>query len=412
MNFEEKLKSYARLLVCHGLNVQPGQLVNISTEVCHNELAYLVAAAAYERGAKHVNVDLTDMRLLKLRIENSNEEDIKYVPPYITTKYNELVDQVAANLKIIGPQDPDLLSNLDPKRINLQRLHQRLALQYFYDEGIGKSKVHWTVAAASTPAWGQKVFPTLAPQAACDALWEQIFSMCRIDQGDYLKKWQDHNSILRDRALKLSNMKIKELHFKGPGTDLIVGLSERAIFKGGTDKSPRNVEFEPNIPTEECFTTPDFRMTRGNVRTTRPFFINGKLIKGLELEFKEGKIINFNAESGRDTFNEYITSDEGASYLGEVALVGIDSPIFKTGLVFEEILFDENAACHIAVGTAYKFCIQGGSNLNSTSAKEIGCNESSVHTDMMISSEEVDVTAISYSGEKINLIKKGAWIDL
>jgi aminopeptidase len=371
-----------------------------------------VAEAAYKRGAKFVNIDLADPRALKLRIEQSKSEDLSYVPPYITTKYNELVDTVAANLKILGPEEPDLLADLDPKKINIQRLHQRLAIQYFYDEGIGKSKVHWTVAAAATPKWGQKVFPNLSPEAAEAALWREIFAICRVDKPDYMREWREHNERLRLRAKRLTEMKIQTLHFTGPGTDLKVGLSNKALWKGGTDKSPRGVEFEPNIPTEECFTTPDYRVTSGKVRTTRPFLINGKLIEGLEVEFTDGIISSFKAKSGEDTFKEYISSDIGAKRLGEVALVGTDSPIFRTGLVFEEILFDENAACHIAIGSAYKFCIDGGASLDSKGATNIGCNESSVHTDMMISSEEVDVFATDYAGKTTQLIKSGAWIEL
>jgi len=408
----QRLKAYADILVSHGLNVQTGQLVNISSEPYHREFCLLIAEAAYKRGAKFVNIDLGDPKALKLRIEMSKPEDLSYVPPYITNKYAELVDTTAANLKVIGPEDPDILAELDPKKINTQRLHQRLAIQYFYDEGIGKSKVHWTVAAAATPKWGQKVFPKLSPEAAENALWEEIFKICRVDQADYLAEWRSHNERLRVRAQKLTSMKIQSLHFVGPGTDLMVGLSQKALWKGGTDRSPRGVEFEPNIPTEECFTTPDYRVTEGYVRTTRPFLINGKLIEGLEIEFKSGQITKFKAKSGQDTFKEYISSDPGAVRLGEVALVGIDSPIFKTGLVFEEILFDENAACHIAIGSAYKFCLEGGASLDSNSADALGCNESSVHTDMMISSEEVDVHAITYSGERKQLIKKGAWVDL
>jgi aminopeptidase len=411
-DFKRQLAAYAEVLVAHGLNVQPGQIVNISTEPYHRDFSLLVAEAAYKKGAKFVNIDLADPKALKLRIEHSKNEDLSYVPAYTTSKYSELVDTVAANLKILGPEEPDLLADLDPKKINIQRLHQRLAIQYFYDEGIGKSKVHWTVAAAATPKWGQKVFPNLNLTEAEAALWREIFSICRVDKSDYMREWREHNERLRHRAKRLTEMKIQTLHFKGPGTDLKVGLSNRALWKGGTDRSPRGVEFEPNIPTEESFTTPDFRVTEGKVRTTRPFLINGKLIEGLEVEFQKGMISSFKAKSGADTFKEYISSDIGAKRLGEVALVGTDSPIFRTGLVFEEILFDENAACHIAIGSAYKFCIENGSSLDSKEAESIGCNESNVHTDMMISSEEVDVFATDFAGRTIQLIRSGAWIDL
>ena len=204
-------------------------------------------------------------------------------------------------------------------------------------------------------------------------------------------------------------MGIEKLHFTGPGTDLEVVLSEKARFKGGCDVGPHGVEFEPNIPTEEVFTTPDCRQTQGHVRTTRPFLINGKMIRDLELKFADGQIVDFSASDGEDTFGEYINSDEGSKSLGEVALVGIDSPVYRSGLVFEEILYDENAACHIAIGSAYKFCIDGGEAMSADQLAEVGCNVSTVHTDMMISSEEVDVTAHTRSGGSEALLRQGRW---
>jgi len=411
MEFDEKLQTYAELIVSHGLNVQCGQVVNISTEVIHRDLALRIAKAAYQRGAKLVNIDFTDPRLARLRILESTATDLEYVPDCVSVKYRDLVDQQAANLKLIGSEEPDLLADLDPKRVNTVRLHHHLAVKYFYDEGIGKSLVHWTVAAAATPKWGQKVFPDLEATAAADRLWDEILRICRADRPNCLALWRQHNATLARRAQRLNGLKIKTLHFEGPGTDLRVGLSPAAVFKGGSDTSPRKVEFEPNLPTEEVFTTPDWRGTEGTVRATRPFLVNGKLIEGLTLRFEHGKIVDFQATRGAETFAEYTASDDGANRLGEVALVGIDSPIYQSGLVFEEILFDENAACHIAVGSAYKFCLAGGAQMTEKDFAAIGCNESTVHTDMMISSDQVDVTAETYTGASIQLLAQGAWVD-
>ena len=407
--FLTKRKRYADLLVRFGLNVVPGQVVNIAAEACNREFALEVVDAAYKVGAKFVNLDLTDQRLLRSRILNSAEQDLSYVPSFLSVKYKDLVDDACANLKIIGSEDPEILSDLDPKRLNVVRLNQHLAIKYFYDEGIGKSKVHWTVAAASTEGWAKKLFPELEPRVGCQKLWNYIFDICRVNESDYLEQWQRHDKTLHERAEKLNSLKLKTLYFSGPGTDFRVGLSTRALFKGGSDVGPRGVNFEPNVPTEEVFTTPDFRMTEGHVSTTRPFLVNGRLIQGLKMEFSKGVIKSFTAEQGEETFREYISSDEGAKRLGEVALVGIDSPVYKSGVVFEEILFDENAACHIAVGSAYKFCIKDGTTLSKEELDKIGCNESTVHTDMMISSEEVDVEGESCDGTKVMLIEKGEW---
>ncbi len=411
MEQNKLLARYANLLVVHGLNLQPGQIVNLAGEACHRELLYLVAQEAYKRGVAYVNIDLIEPRLQRLRVNSSTNDQMKYVPSHLTVKYRELVDQAGANLRIVGPEDPDLLKGLDPQKVNTGRLANYQAAKYFYEEGIGKSKVHWLVAAGATPGWGKRIFKDATSEEAQRLLWEQIFKICRVDREDYLEEWKRHNNLLHQRAARLSDLRIDRIHFTGPGTDLTVGLSEKAVFKAGGDMGPRGVEFEPNIPSEECFSSPDWRRTEGYVRTTRPFFINGVLIKGLSLKFTHGEIVEFEAIEGKETFKEYISSDEGGKRLGEVALVGIDSPIYQSGHVFEEILFDENAACHIAVGSAYKFCISGAESMNKEDFAQIGCNESSVHTDMMISSEEVDVSAITRDGSRLVIIEKGKWKD-
>ena len=231
MTFEEKLQMYAELIVVHGLNIQHGQVLNISTEAYHRDLAAMITEVAYQRGAKAVIVDLSDPRFGRLRLQNSADDDLQYVPEYIGLKYRELVDGASANLSLIGPEEPDILTDQDPARINTVRIARHMAVKHFYDEGIGKSKVHWTVAAAATPKWGQKIFPTLQPKDAEAALWEQIFTICRADQPNCLELWREHNRVLQARAKRLTKLAIEELHFVGPGTDLRVRLSDKAIFK-------------------------------------------------------------------------------------------------------------------------------------------------------------------------------------
>ncbi len=409
MDFKQKLETYAQLLIEHGLNIHPGQMVNITGEVCHRELIDLLCQAAYRQGAKHVNVDFIDPSLTRYRILNTlDEKHLSFVPKYIPQKYEEFVQEGAAVLRLIGSEHPDALSDLDPIKINALSNSNFKALRHYYTEGVGKSKVQWTVAAAATPQWGQKIFPELDAKNACEALWEQIFKICRADKQNCLELWKEHNSLLQNRAKRLTEMKLQELHFTGPETDLKVFLSSKAKFVGGGSKGPYG-EFEPNIPTEECFTTPDRRLTTGKAKITRPVLVNGKLVKGLRLEFKDGKLIHFDALEGKDNFAKYVDNDAGARFLGEVALVGTDSPIFQSGKIFEEILYDENAACHIALGFAYSFCLEGGAQMSPEELTTLGCNISSVHVDMMISNEHVDVEATTYAGEKIKLIHKGQW---
>lgn len=409
MDFKKKLEIYAQLLIEHGMNVRPGQIVNITGEIAHRDLIELLCKAAYQRGAKHVNVDFIDPFLARYRIlETKTEDFLTYVPKYVTQKYDEFVQEGAAILRLIGSEQPDILSDLEPKKINMLTSSNFKALKNYYTEGVGKSKVQWTVAAAATPKWAMKVFPELNEQKAFEALWEQIFKICRADQPDCLELWKKHNQILQERGKWLTELKIHELHFNGPGTDLKVYLSPRSIFVSGTSKGPLG-DYEPNIPTEECFTTPDYRLTTGKAKVTRPVLVNGKLVKGLQLEFKEGKLVHFDAQEGKENFEKYVDNDPNARYLGEVALVGIDSPIFQSGRVFEEILYDENAACHIAMGFAYSFCLEGGPSMSSEELANTGCNVSTIHVDMMISDEHTDVVATTYTGEKVKLIHKGQW---
>lgn len=410
MDFETRLNRYAELLVCHGLNVQPGQIVNLSGEIIHRNFLLKLVAAAYKRGAKFVNVDIIDPFHNRQRLlETKNDDYLNFVPAFVPTKYNEILDSNGAVLRLIGSEDPDSLADLDPQKLNNMQFHIRQTLKRYYQEGVGKSKVHWTVAAAATPKWGKKVFPELTEEKACEALWNEIFKICRVDHPDFLNEWTKHDEVLQKRAKVLTDLKIEKLHFTGPGTDLKVYLSRKAVFKGGGDQGPYGLHYEANIPTEECFTTPDYRRTEGHAKVTRPFLIHGTMVKGLQLKFVDGQIVDFKADEGEAAFSAYIKTDSAANRLGEVALVGTDSPIFQSGRIFEEILYDENAACHIAVGFAYRFCIEGGDVMTPEQLAEVGCNDSNVHTDMMISSEEVDVNAVTYDGKNVCLIAKGKW---
>jgi aminopeptidase len=364
----------------------------------------------YDRGAGFVNVELSDPTLQRTRILRSVPEHLSRLPDFYSAKFSELVDAHGANLKVLGPEYPEYLADLNPQLVNEVRKASYHAAKRFYTEGIEKSKVHWCVVAAATPRWAQRIFPSLDPIEGERKLWQAILKICRVDRPDFLSVWVEHNARLVRRAASLTALGIRSLRFTGPGTDLTVGLSERAIFRGGADHSPRGHAFEPNIPTEECFTTPDSRLTTGTVSATRPFLVNGQLVSGLSMSFENGELHAFSCREGASAFEAYISSDAGAKRLGEVALVGVDSPVYQSGLVFEEILFDENAACHIAIGSAYRACISGGPEMSDEDASAIGCNASSVHTDIMISSSEVDVTATLRSGEECVLLHRGEWV--
>lgn len=412
--FEECLERYAQLLIRHGLNVQPGQRVYLEGQLIHRDPLYRIARAAWQAGASYVQVDFSDPYLTRLRLlERPDTESLRYVPDFVSKKFHDMVDEKAAFLRILGSEEPQLLSDLDPGAVHSLQSGHKQAIRYFYQEGIGKSRMHWTLAACATPAWAKEVFPELPEKEALEALWKQIFTICRVDSHLFLERWKSHNETLHQRAQRLTNLKIEELHFLGGGTDLRVGLSKRALFVGGSSPGPyANIEYEPNIPTEECFTTPDWRRTEGKAVVTRPAMLNGTLVEGLELTFSQGELVHFSARQGAEMFSKISGADEGAKRLGEVALVGIDSPIYQSGRLFRETLFDENAACHIAIGSAYRFCLEGGAQMSEGEAAELGCNVSNTHCDLMISSEEVDVWAICHTtGEKKLLIQKGRWVE-
>ena len=274
------------------------------------------------------------------------------------------------------------------------------------------SRIHWCYAGAASVSWGQKCFPDLRGDQARRRLWEEIFRLCRADRTDGLAAWGRHDEILRNRAASLDALQIDRLRFRGPGTDLSVGLSDRSRFCGGSLSSQRGIRFAPNLPSEEVFTTPDWRRTRGRVRSTRDFHLNGIPVAGLEMEFECGEIQWFRADSGADAFLHHLEQARGGRRLGEVALVGIDSPVYQSGVLFGESLFDENAACHIGLGKAHLSGIADAHRLGAGDFESIGCNvESGIHTDIMISSEEVDVLAIDRRGAERGLLRQGKWVE-
>jgi aminopeptidase len=409
MNFDEQLDRYADLLVNVGLNIQPGQMLSISAAPEHRELATRIADAAYRKGARYVDLALHDSRVFRSRILHSSDADLAFVPKFISAHLDQMIDDQCAALRLVGPEDPDLMADLPAAKLSAVARHASAARKRYLDEGIGKSQVHWCVAAAATQGWAEKVFPSLSPNAALDQLWDAIFRICRVQEDDPVAAWQTHLANLNRRMETLQAMNIEALHFVGPGTDLRVGLSARSKWLGGSIRGPHGANFIPNFPTEEVFTTPDWRQTCGTVRTTRPFLLHGKRVEDLQMVFEDGIIQSFEAKQGTEIFQAHIDTDEGARRLGEVALVGTDSPIYETGLLFQAILYDENAACHIATGNAYKNAVVGGESLSSEELDGLGCNESITHTDMMISSVDVDVLG-ELDGNEVPLLKNGRWV--
>jgi aminopeptidase len=400
-------QAYAEVIVNVGANVQPDQLVHVSFESVHRELGREIIRAAYKRGASYVFSEMIDPFHGRIRVEESPLSTKFTIPKFETDKFNQLVEERGALISIVGSEFPDAMVGLDVKKVNDLRMARFHSRKLLIDRGIGCSEVQWTVAAAATVAWGERIFPYLTPPMAEAELWKHLFAVCRVEDGE--SEWRRLDSILHKRRETLNQMRISRLHFRGEGTDLKVGLGPYALFKGGSEVGGKGVAFQANIPTEEVFTTPDCRIAEGVVRATRPFLVNGVMIKGLTMHFMNGELVEWTASEGQSSLDAYLASDDGAKRLGEVALVGIDSPIYQSGVVFQEILLDENAACHIALGSAYKFCVQDGASRSAEELRELGVNESSVHTDIMISNDQTSVDAELADGAVVRLLEAGRW---
>jgi aminopeptidase len=407
------LEKYANVILS-SLNLQAGQNLLIRTEPVHWRFASTIAAEAYKMGARYVRVDSNEIEnplLYKARIEHSKEEYLSYVPLFRTETMHLLVEENWALIALKGTEDPEILSTLDPVRNAITGKAVAIAKKPIR-EAIQNNRIQWIVAFAPTEILAGKILNTKPSPKAVDKLWEILTPILHMEDPDPAATWVLRGETLKKRSANLNNLKLKEVYFKGPGTDLRIGLTEKTIWKGGRSTSTSGIEFLPNIPTEEVFTAPDFRKTEGRVKITRPVLVPsiGKIIEGAWLVFRNGKIIDYGAEKGKDILDQYLAMDPKAAYLGELALVDSNSPIFTSGKIFNNILFDENASCHIALGSAYPECFEGGSKMSDEQLIQNGINVSNLHTDFMIGSPDVDVTGITWEKEKVDIIVDGEFV--
>ncbi len=408
-SFDDKLSMYARLLAEVGLNVQKGQFVQIAFESGYaEELALRVMEYAYERGARHVQLSYTHPRATKAQLTGQSIDDRFFFPLSERVRNDHVVDTEGCYLGLRTYAEPDIFNDIAALSGEHQAASMRMR-ERFYKEGINKGKVSWCVACPPSPKAAQKVYPELSEGAAFVQYWDAIFRMTMSDESDCIEKWKRLDERLHERRRKLDMLGIRELRFYGEGTALYVGLSEESRWLGGSKETAAGKSFSANVPSFEVFTTPDWRRTEGKVKITRPFNVSGVLVEGLELEFRSGRIVKISATKNEDAYRALIQKDEGARQLGEVALVGRDSPVSQEGVVFNNTLYDENAACHIATGSGYSVCIHNGWNLSKEELEKVGCNNSVTHNDVMISGPGVDVDAITHSGETVALIRDGYW---
>ena len=403
----EMQEKYAELALRVGVNLQKGQALLINAPLEGVDFTKLVVKKAYELGAKNVHINWTDDDLTLWKYQYAPDEVIGSYPEWSVKLHDEFAEDGAAVLQIRAT-NPDLLKDIDPSRIAMANKAAGEALLNFRKYTMN-SRIPWSIIAIPSKAWARKIFPEQSPEEAVESLWEAILKIVRVDQEDPIAAWEEHNATLRKAHDVLNEKNYKKLIFKAPGTDLELELPEGHIWAGGSDMAETGVTFNPNIPTEEVFTLPHKYGVNGTVSSTKPLNYGGSLIDNFQLTFKDGKVVDFKAETGEEVLRHLLDSDEGARRLGEVALVPHESPVSQSGLIFYNTLFDENASCHIALGKAYPTNLEGGAEMTDEQLDKHGVNDSLVHVDFMIGSEKLDIDGVKQDGTVEPVFRNGTW---
>ena len=385
-------------LAVFGANVQPGQLVAITSFIGKEKLTRKVARAAYARGAKYVDVLYFDQWIKRERIALADDESLDYIPPWMTQRLLYLSDEHAARLSLSGPHAPRALQGLDPARAG------RDLLPYVPETGevVNRMTTTWCVVPGPTHSWAEIVYPELGREEAYEALWEAIAHICRLDADDPAAAWTERAATLKANAGRLTEQRFDALRLYGPGTDLTVGLLPSAHWAAGELVTVDGRRHSPNIPTEEVFTTPDPTRVDGHVSGTKPLELSGSVISGIRIDFEGGRAVKIDADQGAEALRAVASRDEGASRLGEIALVDDQGRIGPLGTVFLDTLIDENAASHLALGDGYDHPVEDP-------ADKQRINKSAIHVDFMIGSPQIDVDGIARDGAVVPVFRGGAW---
>jgi len=407
MTHENLLDTYAKLAIRTGLNLQKDQQLVITAPLDALPLVRRITEQAYKAGASLVTTIYADDETTLARYQHAPQGAFDVAPGWLFNGMAEAFRGGAARLAIAG-ENPALLSGQDPDKLSRANKARSRAYRPALELITGFA-INWCVIAAATPAWAKSVFPGVPEAEAVDRLWKAIFACTKADLPDPSAAWEKHNADLGRRTEFLNKRRYKALKYKGPGTDLTIGLADDHTWKGGGGKALNGVFCNANIPTEEVFTAPHKDRVDGIVCSSKPLSYQGSLIDGIKVRFERGRIVEMTAEKGQDAFRNLIDTDEGAARLGEVALVPHSSPISKSGIIFNNTLFDENAASHIAVGQSYTENIRDGSKRSKEELAALGANSSLVHVDWMIGSGELDVDGIAADGTTEALMRKGEW---
>jgi aminopeptidase len=408
LSFDEKLDRLALVAVRVGLNLREGQEVVLTASLDHVAFVRKVVEQAYLAGAFAVTVLYQDDAATLSRYQNAPDAAFDFTPKWLADGIADAYRSGAARMGITGA-NPSLLKDQDPAKVSRANIAASKASKPAM-ELVTRHAINWTIVAAATPAWAKLVFPELPENEAVPALWEAIFHASRITGADPVQDWKNHGQNIAKRVDVLNAKRYHSLHFRGPGTDLVVGLADDHLWAGGGGVCGNGIFCNANIPTEECFTTPHKDRVSGTVTASKPLSHQGTLIENISVRFENGKIVEANATAGEEALRKLIKVDEGASHLGEVALVPHSSPIAQSGLLFWNTLFDENAASHIALGQAYATCILDGETLDEATLNSKGANSSLIHVDWMIGSGEMNVDGVAADGTEEPLMRLGEWV--
>jgi len=408
LSFEEKLDRLALVAVRVGLNLQPGQEVVVSASLEHISFVRRITEHAYKAGANLVTTLYSDDETTLARYKYAPDSSFDFTAQWMADGIAQAFRSNAARLGIAGA-NPSLLKDQDPSKVSRANIAASKASKPAM-ELVTRHAINWSILAGATPAWAKLVFPDLPEAEAVSRLWEAIFKASRIDGDDPVQDWKNHGANIHKRVKLLNDKRYHTLHFKGPGTDLKVGLADDHLWAGGGGVGGNGIFSNANIPTEECFTTPHKDRVNGTVSASKPLSHQGTLIENIQCTFENGRIVEANASAGQDALRKLIAVDDGAARLGEVALVPHSSPIAQSGLLFWNTLFDENAASHIALGQAYATCLIDGEHMDEATLASKGANSSLIHVDWMIGGGTMDVDGLDADGKAEPLMRQGEWV--
>lgn len=407
---QNKLEKFAKLAVEVGANVQPNQPVVLRSSVESKDFARMIAKAAYEAGAKRVSMLWSDPYVSRTGYDYMSAETLEEIPEHSVQRAKDMIDANACMISITSPI-PGLNKGVSPEKLQREGIATMKKLKFYSDHMMG-NHTQWTIVAAPNQVWAEKVFPNLKGEEAVEALWDAIFEASRVtDDNDPVAEWKSHNERLLGLNKTLNDFNFESLHFKNSlGTDLTVKLVKNHVWAGGGENTTKGVYFNPNIPTEENFTMPDKMGVEGRVVATKPLNYNGNLIDGFYLDFKDGKVVEYDAKQAKETLKSLIEFDEGSSRLGEVALISHNSPIQNSGILFYNTLFDENASCHLALGRAYPMNIKGGTSMKPEELAAANANNSMTHVDFMFGSADMNIIGTTYEGKQVQVFKDGNFV--